>query len=299
MVQFTRATRKASRFRIGLEGPSGSGKTMIGLRIATVLAKHDNGRVALIDSERGSSAKYSDGRPFDFDIAILEEHSPQAYIDALVAAEAAGFPVIVIDSASHEWKGTLKLVDQASQRMQGNSWAGWSKGRPAHESFVEAMVNSHSHIVATFRNKQETAQRRENGKTIVDKLGLAPVTSDDMDYEFDVWGSISHDGHSVVITKTRIDTIASGSEWPEGVGLAEAYLAWLGDAAYADEGVSEERLKADLRKAATEAALKPSEITAVVGDPGAIAWLRAHNNDVKALIAEAQRVASEKAEATA
>ena len=234
MTMFKKATRKASRLRVGLESPSGGGKTYTALVIASVLAAHDGGRVAVIDSERGSAGKYAEGRPFDFDTAILDRKDPIDYIEALLAAEKAGFPVAVIDSASHEWKGVLGMVDRAAAGMQGNTWAGWSKGRPAHDAFVETIVSLKAHVIATFRSKQETRQVKRDGKTVVEKLGNAPVTDDAMDFEFDVWGSIDHETHTVLITKSRIDTIPVGSEWVRGEGIAEAYLAWIEGAEYAE-----------------------------------------------------------------
>lgn len=229
---FQRATRKASRLRIGLEGPSGAGKTYTALLIATELAEHDGGRIAVIDSERGSSAKYSEGRPFDFDMQALTDQEPQTYIKALREAAQAAYPVVVVDSASHEWKGVLGVVDRATPAMGGNSWSAWSKGRPLHEQFVDLLMRMPSHVIATFRSKQDTEQYQDNGRTKVRKLGLAPVTSDDMDFEFDLWGSLDHSTHRLIVTKSRLDTIEVGSEWPEGAGLAAAYLAWLGTAAY-------------------------------------------------------------------
>lgn len=231
---FVTATRQATRLRIGLESPSGAGKTWTALKLATELAAHDGGRVALIDSERGSASKYSGGRPYDFDICVLDDRAPEAYIAAMRTAAAAQYPVIVVDSASHEWKGVLALVDSAASRMQGNTWAGWSRGRPAHDAFVDEMLSVRAHVIATFRSKQETEQYKEGNATKVRKLGLAPVTADDMDYEFDVWGSISHDEHTVIVAKSRIDTIPVGSEWPGGDGLVEAYLAWVDGAEYAE-----------------------------------------------------------------
>jgi len=230
---FQKATRKASRLRIGLESPAGGGKTWTALKIASELAAHDGGRIAVVDSERGSSAKYSDGRPFDFDIAILANGDPLTYVAALRGAADAKYPVVVVDSASHEWKGVLGIVDRATPTMGGNSWSAWSKGRPVHEAFVETIMAMPAHVVATFRSKQETEQYKDSGnKTKVRKLGLAPVTSDDMDFEFDIWASIDHETHTVIITKSRIDTIPVGSEWPEGNGIAAAYFEWLGDAEY-------------------------------------------------------------------
>jgi hypothetical protein len=223
---FAKATRKATYLRLALDSPSGAGKTYTALKIASALAAHDSGRVAVIDTERGSAAKYSDGKPFDFDHVDLESHDPAEFVRLMGQASANNYPVVVVDSGSHEWKGTLGIVDRASVDMRGNTWAGWSKARPAHDAFIDAVTSHRGHVIVTYRAKQETEQYKEDGKTKVRKLGLAPVASDDMDYEFDVWGSIAHDSHTVLISKSRIETIPVGSEWPLGEGLAQAYIDW-------------------------------------------------------------------------
>src|SRR4051794_18011129 len=96
---FQRATKRQARLRLALIGPAGSGKTFTALAIATALGS----RVALLDTERGSASKYSD--LFTFDTCELEIHHPQRYIDAISAAEAADYDVLIIDSLSHAWNG--------------------------------------------------------------------------------------------------------------------------------------------------------------------------------------------------
>ena len=292
MTGFTRAVRSAKRIRVGLESPSGGGKTWTAIAIASELAAHDGGRVGVIDSERGSSSSYSEGRPFDFDMMILDDKSPDGYTAALLAAASAGFPAVVIDSASHEWRGTQRLADEVGGRRQGNTWSGWGVARPAHERFMETLLAMPAHVIATYRSKQETEQVRENGRTVVRKLGLAPVAADDTDFEFDVWGSIRHEDHAVIITKSRIDTIPLHSEWPGGQGIAEAYFAWLDGATYETPEPSEDMIRRAVQTAIEESGVERKAIAAVVEGVGIIGWLRAHGNDVNALIAAARQAAA-------
>lgn len=288
---FVEARRAMSRLRLGLEGPAGAGKTYTALKIATVLAAHDAGKIGLIDSERGRSATYSEGRPYHFSILMLDDKSPSGYVEALVKAQRAGFPVVIVDSGSHEWKGTLALVDREGEKRKGNTWSGWSVGRPAHDAFVDAVLAMPAHTIVTYRSRQATEQVKRDGKTVVNKLGLAPVAPDDIDFEFDVWGSIDHETQTVVITKSTIDTIPMHAEYPRGEGIAEAYLEWLGGAEYANPRPSDDMLRALLKRAieASEG-LKRGDLQAVVGGGGAIAWLRDHEDNVEALIAEVVRV---------
>ena len=55
-LTFKKAQKQQSKLRMSIAGPSGSGKTFTALRIATEMG----GSIAVIDTEKGSAAKYSD-----------------------------------------------------------------------------------------------------------------------------------------------------------------------------------------------------------------------------------------------
>ena len=83
-MQFNKAERKRSKLRLAICGVSGSGKTTAALQIARGLG----GKIAMIDTENGSSSLYSD--KFDFDVLELEApYTPERYIEAIEAAEKA------------------------------------------------------------------------------------------------------------------------------------------------------------------------------------------------------------------
>src|SRR5262245_23418069 len=98
---FVKATKTQAKLRMALYGPAGSGKTWTALALAIGLAK--GGKIALLDTEHTSAVKYAD--KFDFDTLALESFHPQKYMDAIQAAEQAGYAVLVIDSLSHAWSG--------------------------------------------------------------------------------------------------------------------------------------------------------------------------------------------------
>lgn len=70
---FKQATRKQSKLRMTIDGPAGSGKSYTALRFAHALA--NGGKIAAVDTERGSLSKYAgdapDGIPFQFDVLEL------------------------------------------------------------------------------------------------------------------------------------------------------------------------------------------------------------------------------------
>lgn len=225
MTGFKRAVKSRSKLRLALIGPSGSGKTYTALAIAAGLGK----RVAVIDTEHGSASKYAD--LFEFDVLELSSYSPERYVEALKAAAAAGYEVVVIDSLSHAWMGkdgALELVDRAAARSKsGNSFGAWREVTPQHNSMVEAIITSPCHVICTMRSKTEYVQDRdERGKTVIRKVGLQPVQRDGMEYEFDVVGDIDHE-HKLIVTKSRIPALSDAVISKPGAELAAQLRDWL------------------------------------------------------------------------
>jgi len=241
MTMFSPARKSRSKLRLGLIGPSGSGKTYSALSIATGLGE----RIAVIDSEHGSASKYAD--LFSFDVAELSVFSPQHYIDALKAAVASGYDTVIIDSLSHAWSGkggALELVDQANARSKsGNSFAAWREVTPLHNSMVEAIITCQAHVICTMRSKMEYAvEKDDRGKTTIRKVGLSPVQRDGMEYEFDVIGDIDQ-GHQLVVTKSRIPSIADAVISKPGIELGKQLRSWLDTGSEPVKPVSPEQLQ--------------------------------------------------------
>ena len=85
MVRFHKAERKKSKLRLAIAGPAGSGKTYSALLVAFGIG----GRVAMIDTERGSGELYA--HLGDYDVCpITSPFVPEKYIEAIRAAEDAG-----------------------------------------------------------------------------------------------------------------------------------------------------------------------------------------------------------------
>lgn len=228
-MQFKKATKTQSRLRLSIAGPSGSGKTYTALRVGSSLGS----RVALIDTERGSASKYAD--QFDFDVIELSDFHPDRYIEAMRAAENAGYDVLIIDSTSHEWNGKggiLELHEAAVQRQRTkNSYTAWAEVTPIHNRFIEAILQSKCHIIATVRSKTEYVQEKnDRGQPEIRKVGMAPIQRDGMDYEYDITMELDQ-AHNGVIGKTRCAAIDGKVFNKPGSELAEILRAWLTDGA--------------------------------------------------------------------
>lgn len=225
-MSFVKATKAKSKARIALCGPSGSGKTFTSLTLATNMG----GRVAVIDTERGSASKYAD--EFQFDVMELDSFHPQKFIDGIREAEVAGYDVLVIDSLSHAWMGKdgiLELHDKATAKQKTqNSFTAWRDVTPIHNQLIDTILQSKLHIIVTMRSKTEYVQTEENGKKAIKKVGMAPVQRDGMEYEFDIVGDMDFD-NNLIITKTRCRKLTGEVIKRPGEETAETIKEWLSD----------------------------------------------------------------------
>ena len=179
-MQLQKAERKRAKIKIGLQGSSGSGKSYSALLLAYGLCNSWE-KIVVIDSENLSSHLYSHLGCYNV-ISIAAPFSPEKYIEAIALALQAGMEVIIIDSISHEWEGLGGILD-IHGGMTGNSFTNWNKVTPRHNAFVNAILQSPAHIIATIRTKQDYVLTEKNGKQIPEKVGLKGITRDGMDYE--------------------------------------------------------------------------------------------------------------------
>lgn len=237
MIQFKPAQKLQKKLRMALMGPSGSGKTFTALQLATELA--GDGKIALLDTERGSASLYSDR--FTFDACELESFNPQNYIDAIAAAAQAGYKVLVIDSLSHAWVGEGGVLDQVNKRG-GNSFTdGWGKvGTPLQNALLKAVLEAPMHVIATMRVKTEYAVEQDaRGKSVPKRVGLAAVQRDGVEYEFDIIGVLDIQ-NTLTIEKTRMAALSGQIiNKPDGK-LGRQIGEWLSAGADPHEAVDAE-----------------------------------------------------------
>ena len=223
-MQFQKAERKQAKLRLALTGPSGSGKTYGALLVAKGLG----GKIALIDTENGSASLYSHVADFDV-LELSAPYTPERFIEAIKAAEVAGYGVLVIDSTTHEWSGVggcLELNDSiAKAKFKGNSWSAWSETTPRHRKFIDTILQSPMHIISTMRSKTETAQVEVNGRKTVQKLGMKSEQKDGSEYEYTVVLDIVHDGHIAMASKDRTGLFGDPIILSEETGTT--LLKWL------------------------------------------------------------------------
>lgn len=179
-IEYRPAVRENVPLLIGIAGPTGSGKTLSALKMARGLAGGDDSRIFVLDTESERAKHYAPAKgeqpsaaKFGFRHADLRPpFAPQAYRDAVMAAEAAGAAVILVDSTSHVWAGDggcLDWQEQEVNRMAGDNWAkreavkmaGWIKPKASHKRMVSAFLCCRAHIIFCLRAEEKLLMKTE------------------------------------------------------------------------------------------------------------------------------------------
>jgi hypothetical protein len=191
--EFRPAKREAVGLLIGLAGASGSGKTYSAMQLARGLAAGK--KFAVIDTEAGRAKHYAD--QFDFDHGDLRApFTPDAYAAAIEAADQAGYPVIVVDSFSHEHAGDGGLLDMQTaefERMGSKDSArmsSWIKPKTLHKKMLSRLLQVRAHVVVCLRAEEKIEIVKVDGKTEVRPKqtltgldGWVPVCEKNLPYE--------------------------------------------------------------------------------------------------------------------
>jgi len=182
-----KATRELIWVKLALMAPSGGGKTYSSLRLATGMLESlkekglgQNGRILMVNSEQKRGYYYAN--EFEYDIIDLEvPYTPENYIEAIEWAVKEDYPILILDSTSHEWEGSggcLELHQKA-----GGTFQAWSKITPRHNKFLAAIADSPIHIIATMRGKDQYSIE-QGDKMSVKKLGVGAKQREGFEYEF-------------------------------------------------------------------------------------------------------------------
>ena len=194
---FKKAKREKIWVKVVLSEPAGSGKTYSGLRLATGILNVVGGEgVAAIDTENGRIRYYANEFDF-FDVQLTEPYTPESYMEAIDAAVDAGFKVLLIDSLSHEWK----FLNDTHDKMPGNSFANWGKLKPRHARFMEKILQSPIHIIATARGKDDYVLEEKNGKQTPKKVGMGSEQEKSIEYNYTITFNIDQETHVATVMK--------------------------------------------------------------------------------------------------
>ena len=202
-----KAERRNTKLRAAVTGPTGAGKTLSSLLIARGLAG-DDGVVALIDTEQGSSEIYAD--KVDFAVEELPENkrNPREYAALIRKAGQAGVDVLVVDSLTHGWLAALEKKDTVSARSGENSYTSWRHVNPDLNDMMDAILNYPGHILCTMRSKmQHEITDGPGGKKKIQRVGMSPIMREGIEYEFTIVIDIDSN-HVGFVSKSRFSELA-------------------------------------------------------------------------------------------
>lgn len=235
-IVFKKATRSAKKLKLLLCAPSGAGKTLG----AIMIAKGIGGKFAVLDTENESAGLYSEPKrlfdgtmftPPEFDtVSVFAPYTPEKYIEIINAAVDAGYDTLVIDSLTHEWTGSGGILEineaLAKAKYRGNTWSAFSETTPRHRALIDAILQAPINIIATSRQKTDTAQIEENGRKRVAKLGMKNELREGTEYEFDIVLDLLHSDHIVNASKDRTGLFTNYNKTlNENVGIK--VVEWL------------------------------------------------------------------------
>lgn len=235
MNPFQKATRSQVFLKLALTGATGSGKTKSALRMASGLIEDTGKRIAVIDTENDSASLYSppDGQAadgintFDFDTLNVSPPWPaQEFADGLNTAMEHGYGVVIIDSASHLWKGVLAYKDSLDARG-GNQYTNWKEPDKKFQVALDAVLQSKMHVIFCMRSKMDyILEDNGKGKQTPRKVGMAPIMKDGLEYEFSAVLDIAAD-HTAIASKDRTNLFPNDRIFQITEQIGRELSAWL------------------------------------------------------------------------
>jgi hypothetical protein len=206
-MEIRKSERKQAKIKLALQGSAGSGKTYSSLLLAKGLTEGDFTKIAIIDTENKSADLYAHLGDYNV-VSMGAPYSPERYLEAIELCESAGMEVIILDSISHCWDYLLDV----HSNMPGNSFANWGKITPRQNAFVNKILQSDAHFIATMRVKQDYVLNQKNGKMVPEKVGLKAIQRNDLDYEFTIVFDIDTI-HNAKATKDRTGLFVNTPEF--------------------------------------------------------------------------------------
>ncbi|UOA14483.1 AAA family ATPase [Sulfitobacter dubius] len=161
---------------IGLSGGSGTGKTYTALSMARgiseIVTGKNGGPIGYVDTENRRALHYKSAFPemMHYDMKAVDDDGnmigfgPERWIAVIDSAEAAGLPVVILDSFSHAWEGVggvLDLQAQVLDRLTGGddskknqrSQLAWAEVKPRYRRLIDRIVRAKTNIIICTRAK--------------------------------------------------------------------------------------------------------------------------------------------------
>lgn len=184
-VFFKKAVGEQAFVKVGMYGVTGSGKTFTGLLGAEGLAKHSGGRVAYVDTERGTdfycqTVKAREIHPEAFDFDALYTRSIAECIEAVKHLDPKVYSVVVIDSISHIWDAAQNAYRGKRTSLGGIPMPAWPKIKKPYKELMTLLLGLPMHVIICGRQGDDWSTN-ENGE--MERVGVKMRAEKETAYE--------------------------------------------------------------------------------------------------------------------
>lgn len=299
---------------IGLSGGSGTGKTYSALLMARGIAETVTGRpgapIGYVDTENRRALHYKQAFPemMHFDFQAVDESGnvvgfgPERWIEVIDAAEAAGLPVVILDSFSHAWEGVGGVLDLHAttldrltrgddSKKDARSQLAWAEVKPRYRRLIDRIVRAKTNIIICTRAKPvmqdfKTGKNARKTKTRRADVPWDPAADGDLMFEMTTMVILDPAAPGCPVHQIKVADQFKGlldPRRPMGVETGRAMAEWAkgqGNAQKQKEILDLARAEARKGKEAFQAFWTSDE-----GAP--------HRALIKTIIDECQRLAAE------
>jgi hypothetical protein len=207
--EFRTATREGSSLIIAIAGASGSGKTFSALTLARGLVGPE-GRIAVLDTEAGRARHYADFFTFQHH-DMTPPFEPERFREGILAAEAAGFDCLIVDSMSDEYEGEGGLQDMHDAEMLRlgkakrfedlQDWQlnklnapSWNMPKTQHKRRLMSRLRQlRIHVIFCLRAEEKIKFVKVDGKTTIESQGWVPICEKRFMYDMTVSFTLTPD----------------------------------------------------------------------------------------------------------
>lgn len=253
---------------IGLSGGSGTGKTYTALSMARgiseVVTGKPGGPIGYVDTENRRALHYKSAFPemMHYDMKAVDNagkmigFGPERWISVIDSAEAAGLPVVILDSFSHAWEGVggvLDLQAQVLDKLTGGddskknqrSQLAWAEVKPRYRRLIDRIVRAKTNIIICTRAKPvmqtgfgSNAKNARATKTRREDVPWDPASDGDLMFEMTTMvildpSAPGHPIHQIKVadqfkslldrrTPMGVETGRAMATWAKGQGNAQA-----------------------------------------------------------------------------
>jgi hypothetical protein len=265
--KFKKATSEQAFLKAALYGKAGSGKTLTALLWAEGLAAASGGRIAYVDTERGTEF-YSLNIPertvhpkaFDFDRLLTA--SLMETLEAVESINPREHSVVVIDSLTHLWEAARNAYTGKMTSKGGIPITAWQGIKKPYKKLVSALLDGDFHVIICGR---EGVVMEEDSDGDVNVVGTRMKAEGETPHEPHVLGRMIPrrvQGETSVVQvwfeKDRSGILTGRTfEWPS-YSTIEPVVAYLsgkhqGKSSDADEAAETDAAKIEEREARVDA----------------------------------------------